>query len=57
VNVVSAVLRFLETLLLGPDRAVANAREAATELARRRVEFHEVEQYLSEHRPRVTKSA
>ncbi len=54
---VSAVLRFLETLLLGPDRAVANAREAATELARRRVEFHEVEQYLSERRPRVTKSA
>jgi hypothetical protein len=52
-----AVLRFLEALLLGPERAVRNARAAATEMSRRLVERQEVEQYLAERRPRVTKSA
>lgn len=50
------MLRFLEALMR-PDRAVDNAREAATELSRRRVERTEVELFLAERRQRVTKSA
>ncbi len=53
---VSVVLRFLEALL-APERAVRNAREAATELSRRGVERHEVELFLAERRARVDKSA
>ena len=30
--------------------AIANARSAATELSRRRVEHHEVELFLADHR-------
>jgi hypothetical protein len=50
------VLRFLEALMR-PDRAVANARAATTELSRRRVECAEVELFLAERPQRVTKSA
>jgi len=53
---VVAVLRFLEAMMR-PDRAVDNARRAATELSRRRVELTEVELFLAERRERVTKSA
>jgi hypothetical protein len=51
-----AVLRFLEALMR-PNRAVDNARQAATELSRRRVERTEVELFLAERGQRVTKSA
>jgi hypothetical protein len=50
------VLRFLEALMR-PDRAVANARAAATELSRRRVERTEVELFLAERPQRITRSA
>jgi hypothetical protein len=53
---VVAVLRFLEALM-GPGRAVDNARVAATELSRRRVERTEVELFLAQRRERDTKSA
>jgi hypothetical protein len=53
---VVAVLRFLEALMRS-DRAVDNARQAATELSRRRVERSEVEHFLAERRQRGTKSA
>jgi hypothetical protein len=43
--------------LLRHDQALTNARAAATELSRRRVEREEVEIYLDERRRRVTKSA
>ena len=49
-------IRKLVEWLLRPDRAVANAREAATALSRSRVEREEVRIYLEEHR-RVSKSA
>lgn len=49
------IRRLLERLLR-PERAVANAREAATELARSRVEREEVRLYL-ERRRRVSRSA
>ena len=42
---------------LGQERAIANARAAATELSRRRVEREEVELYLADRLPRVTRSA
>ena len=43
--------------LTSQERAVANAREASTELCRRRVERTEVELFLAERSARVTKSA
>jgi hypothetical protein len=43
--------------LISQERAVANAREASTELCRRRVERTEVELFLAEHSTRVTRSA
>ena len=43
--------------LMRPDKAVANARTAATAMSRKRVEREEVEIYLDERRRRVTKSA
>ncbi len=50
------MLRFLE-LLLRPDRAVVNARTAATELSQRLVERQEVEMFLAERRERFSRSA
>ena len=47
---------FLRTLL-GQERAIANARAAATELSRLRVEREEVEIYLAARLARVTRSA
>jgi hypothetical protein len=44
-------------LLLGQERARANARQAATELARSRVEREEVEIYLASRRARVSRTA
>jgi hypothetical protein len=43
--------------LVSQERAVTNAREAATELCRLSVERREVELYLAARRERVTKSA
>jgi hypothetical protein len=42
----AAIVRELLWALIGQDRAVANARRAATEISRRRVERHDVELYL-----------
>jgi len=50
------VERILETLL-GQGRAVANARAAATELARARVEREEVEIFLARCQARVSRTA
>lgn len=49
-------IRRLVDWLLRPDRALANAREAATALSRNRVESEEVRLYL-EKRRRVSRSA
>jgi hypothetical protein len=43
--------------LVSQERAVVNAREAATALCRQSVERREVEIYLDERRDGVTKSA
>ena len=43
--------------LLGQERAIANARAAATELSRQRVEREEVEMFLARRRRRVTRTA
>jgi hypothetical protein len=43
--------------LVSQERSVRNAREASTELCRRRVERVEVDTFLAEHAPRVTQSA
>jgi hypothetical protein len=48
------VVRELLWALIGQDKAVANARVAATALARRRVERDEVELYLEARRPDPT---
>ena len=45
------VVRELLWALFGQEKAVANARVAATALARRRVERDEVELYLESRRP------
>jgi hypothetical protein len=50
-------IRRLFEWLMRPDRAVANAREAATALSRCRVEREEVRLYLEERRRGVSKSA
>ena len=50
-------IRRLVEWLLRPDRAITNAREAATALSRSRVEREEVRLYLEERRRRVSKSA
>ena len=50
-------IRQVVELLMRPDRAVANARAAATAMSRTRLEREEVEIYLDERRRRVTKSA
>ena len=50
-------IRRLVNWLLRPDRAITNAREAATALSRSRVEREEVRLYLEERRRRVSKSA
>lgn len=50
-------MRRLIGWLVSQERAVANAREAATELCRQSVERREVEIYLAAHREGVTKSA
>ncbi|HET6562097.1 MAG TPA: hypothetical protein VFG72_09495 [Marmoricola sp.] len=44
-------MRELLEALFGQDKAVANARAAATALSRRRVEHDEVELYLESLRP------
>ena len=51
------MIRGLLTRLAGQDRALANARTAATELSRRRVEREEVELYLAARAERVDRSA
>ena len=48
--------RWLRTVL-GQERAIDNARAAATELARQRVEREEVEIYLARHGERVSRTA
>jgi hypothetical protein len=50
-------MRRLIGWLVSQERAVANAREAATELCRQSVERREVEIYLAARREGVTKSA
>ena len=50
-------MRRLIGWLVSQERAVVNAREAATELCRQSVERREVEIYLAARRERVTKSA
>ncbi len=50
-------IRSLVEWLMRPDRAVANAREAATALSRCRVEREEVRLYLEERGRRISKSA
>ena len=50
-------MRRLIGWLVSQERALENARDAATELCRRSVERREVEIYLAERRDRVTKSA
>ncbi|MGZ4436645.1 MAG: hypothetical protein ACXVWW_08550 [Nocardioides sp.] len=43
--------------LLGQERALANARVAATELSRRRVEREEVELFLARRHERESRTA
>ena len=50
-------IRRLVNWLLRPDRAITNAREAATALSRSRVEREEVRLYLEERRDGVSRSA
>ena len=50
-------MRRLMAWLVSQERALENARAAATELCRRSVERREVEIYLAERRERVTKTA
>ena len=45
------IVRELLEALVGQDKAVANARAAATELSRRRVERDEIDLYLEALRP------
>jgi hypothetical protein len=48
--------KFVERLV-SQEGSVRNARDASTELCRRRVERAEVETFLAEHAPGVTRSA
>jgi hypothetical protein len=50
-------IRRIVEWLLRPDRAITNAREAATALSRSRVEREEVRLYLEERRDGVSRSA
>ena len=50
-------IRRLVEWLMGPDKAIANARTAATTMSRRRVEREEVQIYLEKRRRGVSKSA
>ena len=50
-------MRRLIAWLVSQERALENARDAATELCRQSVERREVEIYLAERRERVTKTA
>jgi hypothetical protein len=50
-------MRRLIAWLVSQERALENARDAATELCRLSVERREVEIYLAERRERVTKTA
>lgn len=59
-RLVAPVLAPLLAPVLGPaaqDRALANARVAATELARRRVQREEVELFLARREERVSRTA
>lgn len=51
------MMRALLERLTGQDHALANARAAATELSRRRVEREEVELFLAARSERVTRTA
>jgi hypothetical protein len=53
----SSIVSRLVTRLVSQDRAVANARTAAVELCRRRVERREVEIYLEERSVKVSRTA
>jgi len=50
-------MRGLFARLVSQERALANARAAATELSRARVERDEVELYLAARTERVTRTA
>jgi hypothetical protein len=50
-------IRRLVEWLMRPDKAIANARTAATTMSRRRVEREEVQIYLEKHHRGVSKSA
>jgi len=50
-------MRGLLTRLVGQERALANARAAATELSQRRVEREEVELFLASHSESVMRTA
>lgn len=50
-------MRRLVGWLVSQERAVTNARDAATELCRLAVERREVELFLAERSERVTKTA
>ena len=50
-------MRHLRLDVMGQERAIANARAASTELARRRVERNEVELYMRRRAERVSRSA
>jgi hypothetical protein len=51
------MVRALLARLGGQERALANARSAATELSRRRVEREEVDLFLAARSERVTRTA
>ena len=51
------MVRTLLTRLVGQERALTNARTAATELSRRRVEREEVDLFLAARSERVIRSA
>jgi hypothetical protein len=53
----SEMVRALLARLGSQDRALANARSAATELSRRRLEREEVELFLADRRERATRTA
>ena len=51
------MVRALLARMTGQERARANARSAATELSRLRVEREDVELYLASRRERVSRTA
>ena len=57
VETTGCIVRHLRWDLMGRERAIANARAASTELARRRVERNEVELYMLRRAKRVSRSA